>query len=61
MRRPLPRIWERRGSRSRTAKICRANGIIFQNVEGAALDRLTNGENHQGVAAYTAQMKLWEA
>ncbi|MEA5034415.1 23S rRNA (guanosine(2251)-2'-O)-methyltransferase RlmB [Cloacibacillus evryensis] len=47
--------------KAKITELCRANGIIFQNVEGAALDRLTNGENHQGVAAYTAQMKLWEA
>lgn len=47
--------------RAKLTELCRANGIVFQNVEGAALDRLTNGENHQGVAAYTAQMKLWEA
>ncbi len=46
--------------RAKITELCRANGIIFQNVESAALDRLTNGENHQGVAAYAAQMKLWE-
>ena len=46
--------------KAKITELCRANGIIFQNVESAALDRLTDGENHQGVAAYTAQMKLWE-
>lgn len=46
--------------KAKIMELCRANGIIFQNVESAALDRLTDGENHQGVAAYTAQMKLWE-
>ncbi len=49
-----PHIW------AKISELCRAAGIVFQNVETVALDRLTNGENHQGVVAYTAQMKVWE-
>lgn len=47
--------------RARITELCKANGIVFQNVETPALDRMTNGENHQGIAAYTAQMKVWES
>ena len=46
---------------AKITELCRANGIVFQNVETQALDRMTNGENHQGVAASTAPMKIWEA
>ena len=28
--------------------LCREAGVVFQNAGQAALDRLTNGENHQG-------------
>ena len=49
-----PHIW------AKITELCKENGVIFQSVETAALDRLTSGENHQGVAAYTAQMKIWE-
>lgn len=46
--------------KAKLTELCRSGRITFQFVDGAALDRLTNGENHQGVAAYTAQMKLLE-
>lgn len=46
--------------KNKIISLCREKSVIFQNVEGAALDRLTGGENHQGVAAYAARMKLWE-
>ena len=41
--------------------LCRAANVAFQNVDTPALDRLTNKENHQGVVAYMAPMKLWDA
>lgn len=46
--------------KAKLTELCRAARITFQFVDGAALDRLTDGENHQGVVAYAAQMKLLE-
>lgn len=41
--------------------LCREAGVVFQSAGQAALDRLTGGENHQGVAAYLTRTKLWDA
>ena len=47
--------------KTKIISLCREAGVVFQNAGQAALDRLTNGENHQGVAAYLTQAKLWDA
>ncbi|MCE5200937.1 MAG: 23S rRNA (guanosine(2251)-2'-O)-methyltransferase RlmB [Synergistaceae bacterium] len=47
--------------KARILDLCRAAHINMQLVENTVLDRLTNKENHQGVVAYIAPMKLWEA
>ncbi|OUO94869.1 23S rRNA (guanosine(2251)-2'-O)-methyltransferase RlmB [Cloacibacillus sp. An23] len=47
--------------KTKIISLCCDNGITFQNVAQAALDRLTGGENHQGTAAYLTQAKLWDA
>lgn len=47
--------------RGKIIALCRSGGIVFQNVDNSALDRLTGGENHQGVAAFTTEMRLWDA
>ena len=47
--------------KSKLADLCRAANVSFQNADTAALDRLTGKENHQGVVAYMAPMKLWES
>lgn len=48
-------------AKTKIISLCREAGVVFQNAGQAALDRLTNGENHQGVAAYLTQAKLWDA
>lgn len=40
--------------------VCRSCGIPFQYVENTALDRMTGGANHQGIAAVTAAVKMWD-
>jgi len=47
--------------RGKIQSLCRSANVTLQTVDNAALDRLTDKENHQGVAAYIAAMKLWEA
>ena len=47
--------------RARLQELCRAANIVLQTVEPAALDKMTNRENHQGVVACMAPMKLWDA
>ena len=47
--------------KTKIISLCREAGVVFQNAGQAALDRLTNGENHQGVAAYLTQARLWDA
>ena len=47
--------------RARLQELCRAANIVLQTAEPAALDKMTNRENHQGVVALMAPMKLWEA
>ncbi len=47
--------------RGRVQELCRAANIVLQTVDPAALDKMTNRENHQGIVAYMAPMKLWEA
>ena len=34
--------------KTKIISLCREAGVVFQNAGQAALDRLTNGENHQG-------------
>ena len=46
--------------RTKITERCKECGIVFQTVDNAALDRLTDSGTHQGVAAYWAQMKLWD-
>lgn len=45
--------------KAKITKLCREKGIVFQYVDSAALDRLTGGAKHQGVAAYSTDMRLW--
>ncbi len=47
--------------RTKVTELCRSAGVTFQNVENSVLDRLTGRENHQGIAAYMAPMRLWDA
>jgi len=46
---------------ARILEICRKEHVTVQTADNAALDRLTGRESHQGIAAYTASMKLWDA
>lgn len=47
--------------RCKLQELCAVANVVFQMVENVVLDRLTDKENHQGVVAYMAPMKLWEA
>lgn len=47
--------------KTKIEELCRASKIVFSNVDSAALDRLTAGENHQGVAAYMLPVTLLDA
>ena len=47
--------------KARLQDLCRAANIVLKTAEPAALDKMTGKENHQGVVAYMAPMKLWEA
>ena len=47
--------------RARLQELCRSANIVLQTVESAAMDKMPGKENHQGVVAYMAPMKLWEA
>jgi len=47
--------------RGKIQDLCRTANVVLQMVDVPVLDRLTDKENHQGVAAYMAPMKLWEA
>jgi 23S rRNA (guanosine2251-2'-O)-methyltransferase len=40
--------------------LCRAARITFMTVDAAALDRISNKENHQGLIAYMSPVKLWD-
>lgn len=44
--------------RAKVEELCRASKIVFSNVDVPALDRLTNGENHQGIAACMLPVQL---
>ena len=46
--------------KAKITEICRSCGIPFQYVDNAALDRMTDGANHQGIAALTAAVKMWD-
>lgn len=50
-----------RPTKARIAELCREAGVPFQLVDGAAIDRMTPGENNQGVAAMITELKLWAA
>lgn len=47
--------------RARVQELCSSAHVALQTAENAALDRLTDRENHQGVVAYIAPMKIWSA
>ena len=47
--------------KARLQDLCKAANIVLLTVDPAALDKMTNKENHQGVVAYMAPMKLWDA
>lgn len=47
--------------KARLQDLCKAANIVLMTVDPAALDKMTNKENHQGVVAYMAPMKLWDA
>ncbi|MEG1800000.1 MAG: 23S rRNA (guanosine(2251)-2'-O)-methyltransferase RlmB [Synergistaceae bacterium] len=47
--------------KAKVTELCKSAGITFQNVDNMVLDRLTGKENHQGIAAYMAPMRLWDA
>ena len=47
--------------RTKVTELCRSAGVTFQNAENSVLDRLTGKENHQGIVAYMAPMRLWDA
>jgi len=47
--------------RAKIQDLCRAANVTFQFADAAALDRVTGGENHQGVVAWMAPMELREA
>jgi len=44
--------------RARAEELCRAAKIVFNNVDVPALDRLVNGENHQGIVAYMLPVQM---
>lgn len=46
------------GAVERIAELCKGARIPFQWVDTAALDRLCEGENHQGVVAMVAQVPM---
>lgn len=45
--------------RSKIHSLCRENNVVYQTVESAILNRITNKANHQGLVAYMTPMKLW--
>ena len=47
--------------KTRLQDLSKAANIVLMTVDPAALDKMTNKENHQGVVAYMAPMKLWDA
>ena len=47
--------------KARLQDLCKAANIVLMTVDPAALDKMTNKENHQGVVAYMAPMKLWDS
>ena len=47
--------------KAKIEELCRASKIVFNSVDSAALDRLCNGENHQGTAAYMLPVTLLDA
>ena len=47
--------------KGRLGDLCRAANVVLLTVDPVALDKMTNKENHQGVVAYMAPMKLWDA
>ena len=47
--------------KARLQDLCKAANIVLLTVDPTALDKMTNKENHQGVVAYMALMKLWDA
>ncbi len=44
--------------RAKIEELCRTAKIVFNNVDSVALDRLSAGENHQGVAACIVPVTL---
>lgn len=47
--------------RARLKDLCASANIVLMTAEPAAIERLVGrGENHQGVVAYIAPVKLWE-
>ena len=43
---------DRQGSINDIIKLCKEKGIVFQEVEKAKLDEITETNHHQGVIAY---------
>lgn len=48
-------------TKARMTELCKAAHVPLQYVDGSAIDRLTPGENTQGMLAYIAPVRLWSA
>ena len=51
---------ERQGSINDIIKLCKDKGIVFQEVEKAKLDEITETNHHQGVIAYASPVEYKE-